>query len=203
MAALRVTMEGDEVWDARRIHARLAAVREADPGFARFGASQHRYRLGPVLPEADVRAFEVRHGVILPAAYRSFLLHVGDGGAGPHYGLLRLEGTDRPDPDPEERLQRRFLATPFPHTQAWNPPGPVHAGGGMTEEGYFHSRWVSGSMIIAEYGCASFHRLVVTGPARGQVWFDDRASFGGLAPEACFRAWYEQWLNSLDPAKET
>lgn len=92
------------MWDARRIHARLAAVRDADPGFARFGASQHRYRLGPVLSEADVEAFEVRRGVTLPAAYRSFLLHVGDGGAGPHYGLLRLEGTDRPGPDPQERL---------------------------------------------------------------------------------------------------
>lgn len=45
-------------------------------------------------------------------------------------------------------------------------------------------------MIIDEYGCAAFHRLIVTGEARGQVWFDDRASDGALTPGPTFAAWY-------------
>jgi hypothetical protein len=35
---------------------------------------------------------------------------------------------------------------------------------------------------------------VVTGPTRGQVWFDDRASDGGLMPETDLHDWYLRWL---------
>ena len=64
----------------------------------------------------------------------------------------------------------------------------------MTEDEYFDERRTSGSLVIAEFGCGAFYRLVITGPARGQVWFDDRAADGGLTPEAEFRAWYLDWL---------
>ncbi|WP_143663775.1 SMI1/KNR4 family protein [Streptomyces sp. rh34] len=53
-----------------------------------FGAQGHGFRLGPVMSEEQLRAVEADLGVGLPAQYRSFLLHVGAGGAGPHYGLM-------------------------------------------------------------------------------------------------------------------
>jgi hypothetical protein len=80
------------VWDAKEIQARLAAIRAADPGLDRFGASRHRHRLGRRLSKGSVTSFESAHGVPLPEAYRSFLLDVGNGGAGPHYGLFPLDG---------------------------------------------------------------------------------------------------------------
>jgi hypothetical protein len=56
------------MWDTERIHAQLAVMREADVDLARFGVRRHRWQPGPVLREADVRAFEARHEVALPAA---------------------------------------------------------------------------------------------------------------------------------------
>jgi hypothetical protein len=56
------------MWDTGRIHAQLAVMREADADLARFGVRLHRWQPGPVLREADVRAFEARHEVTLPAA---------------------------------------------------------------------------------------------------------------------------------------
>lgn len=190
------------MWDANDIHARLAAIRVADPGLQRFGASRHQHRLGPTLSEADVAAFEAQHRVTLPENYRTFLLEVGNGGAGPHYGLFPLHGEGMRDVDREERFRAGHLATPFPHTQAWNPDydvpvlgrsGPVDR---MTEDEYFDERWTTGSLIVAEFGCGAFHRLVITGTARGQVWFDDRAADNGLVPEADFHAWYEAWVHN-------
>src|SRR4051812_19886848 len=110
------------MWDANDIHARLAATRAADPDLQGFGASRHRHQLGQVLTETEVTSFEAEHGVTLPTAYRS-LLDVGNGGAGPHHGLFPLNGDGMRDVGCDERSQPHYLATPFPHTDAWNPTG--------------------------------------------------------------------------------
>jgi hypothetical protein len=53
-------------------------------------------RLGPPLSEKADRAFEARHRVSLPDAYRSFLLHAGP----PEYGLVAMRDGER-----EARIQ--------------------------------------------------------------------------------------------------
>jgi ABC-type Na+ transport system ATPase subunit NatA len=37
--------------------------------------------------------------------------------------------------------------------------------------------------VLPEFGRGAYFRLVVTGPARGQVWFDDLASDQGITPD--------------------
>jgi len=82
------------VWDRAEIIDRLDFLRRTDPGFTRFGSAGHRYLLNQPLTESAVTAFEVRCGVSLPKDYRTFLLEVGDGGAGPFYGVFRLDRSD-------------------------------------------------------------------------------------------------------------
>jgi SMI1 / KNR4 family (SUKH-1) len=192
---------GGIVWDAKEIHSRLAAMRAADPSLERFGASRHRHRLGRRLGKRSVTSFESAHGVPLPDAYRSFLLEVGNGGAGPNYGLFPLDGHGMRDLERNERFRPGYLAIGFPHTEVWNrdyyprdqdrPSSEL-----LSEDEYFDARWTIGSLVIAEFGSGAFHRLVVAGPARGQVWLDDRAADGGLTPETDFYTWYNNWLNS-------
>src|SRR5438552_14698202 len=59
-----------------------------------FGESAHPYRLHPVLTEAEVLAFQAAHGIRLPDDYREFITRVGNGGAGPYYGLFKLGEMD-------------------------------------------------------------------------------------------------------------
>ncbi|HSQ57589.1 MAG TPA: SMI1/KNR4 family protein, partial [Gemmata sp.] len=68
----------------------LARLRAADRVFRVFGSDHHRYQLGAVLSEAELRNFESAHQIKLPADYRRFLATVGNGGAGPYYGLEPL-----------------------------------------------------------------------------------------------------------------
>ncbi|MFC4119059.1 hypothetical protein [Nonomuraea zeae] len=117
------------MWDADHIRARMADLARQDPECRRFGASWHRYRLGPVLTEAE--------DWVVP-----------DG-----------------------------LPLPFPHTGHWNP---------YQDEDYYDPRRVTGSLVIAEYGCGIVYRLVITGPARGEVWLDDRETDRGLMPVGPF-----------------
>lgn len=123
---------------------------------------------------------------------------MGDGGPGPGFGLHPLSHGARE----LDRLGDGYLATPFPHTTAWDPESyhPAFmappAGGALTEHEYLDDRWTAGSLVVADTGCGCVCRLVVTGPARGQVWCDNRLSDGGIVPDGDFRTWYETWLSA-------
>ncbi|MFB9605648.1 SMI1/KNR4 family protein [Streptomyces roseofulvus] len=164
---------------------------DADSELTRFGAGTHRYVLAPPLPEADIRAFETRHHIRLPADYRSFVAEVGDGPAGPAHGLMpltvpRADVDDDWAVDEEWRGDRRpgRLAEPFPLTEPL--PGAI----GAPTEGL-----TPGTLMLAEEGCAMFVRLILNGPHAGQIWHLD-PDWGGFVPMAPdFRTWYTDWLS--------
>src|SRR4051794_1827337 len=68
----------------------IERLRREDQDLRIFGANGHRYRFEPPVPSAQLEAFEKRWSITLPADYREFLLEVGNGGAGPFYGIFRL-----------------------------------------------------------------------------------------------------------------
>lgn len=78
-----------------RMKSKLAQLRQADPGCKLFGARTHRYQLNPVLTPTEAQAFEQTHQVALPADYVAFLTEVGDGGAGPYYGVRSVAESRR------------------------------------------------------------------------------------------------------------
>jgi hypothetical protein len=151
----------------------LRRLRAADTSFRVFGAKEHRYRLGPPLSESELTAFEFANRIRLPDDYRRFLAVVGNGGAGPFYGLEPL-GTFGRD-----------LSQPFQVTTATD---------ALTHEdlerlGDRHE--YPGILEFCHHGCAIYSYLVVNGPSYGTIW-DGREDFHptGLA----FGVWYRRWL---------
>ena len=54
----------------------------------------------------------------------------------------------------------------------------------------------AGTLVLCHEGCGYLHLLVVTGPARGQMWLDGRCSDQGFVPLGVgFLDWYERWLD--------
>ena len=191
----------------------LANLRRAGNGAGVFGAGSHGFRLNPLVASQDLRAFEQKHAVRLPGDYREFLLNVGNGGAGPFYGLFPL---GRHDSDCGEGFVDQVegdgmtgvLRQPFPHVEAWQPPPHPEVGDDedAAMEAYdaivYAPELVNGAVPICHAGCALRYWLVVTGPLAGDVWYDRRTEGGGLEPvrlaggrRAGFLDWYGRWLD--------
>jgi hypothetical protein len=175
----------------------LSLLREYDPEFKIFGAEKHRYRLLPTAAETDVATFEALIGVALPPDYRTFVTQLGDGGAGPYYGMLPL----RPGADPKNDFgfewepydePRPRLSRPFQFTQAWDPPDDDDEWDRAVPPG---CNVYDGLVVVADQGCNYWSHLVVNGPGAGQIWGDYTCVGEALCPEAeSFGAWYQDWL---------
>ena len=190
-------------------------IRQRCDWSAVFGAELHEFELHPCLTESELESFEKTHEVVLPTDYRLFLLLVGDGGAGPYYGLFRLgEVDDGFDFEPwEEGTFVGKLSAPFPHREPWNDLTGAPGDDEYDDEDYerrcdefdhryFDSALVDGAIPICHLGCALRQWLVVSGPEAGNVWCDDRADNGGLYPltapgkaRVSFYEWYRGWLD--------
>lgn len=184
-----------------RIADKLRRARQAD--LRPFGCEAHGLRLRPPLAPEAVAKVEARLGVDLPAEYRAFITRVGDGGAGPAYGLFPLEtALARSDAGRVPDL----LRTPFPHRAHYDPdrdPAVLRyydradAGAVAEDEADLYDlRLRAGTLALCDEGCGYLHFLVVAGPARGTLWIDARCGDGGYGPlGVTFLEWYERWLD--------
>jgi hypothetical protein len=159
----------------------VARLRVADCNFRVFGSQHHRYQLGPALSEVELGSFETVHRVKLPEEYRRFLATVGNGGAGPYYGLEPL-GTFGRD-----------ISQPFPFIEATDQLTEAEA------ERFGDRDEYPGVLEFCHQGCAIYSYLVVSGPTYGTVW-SGREDFypTGLSFDAWYRRWAERALRTLD-----
>jgi hypothetical protein len=197
-----------------RIKNKLANLKQLDSDKMLFGASTHKYLLNSTLADNEIHDFELRHTIQLPQDYILFLTKIGNGGAGPFYGLEPLKNglfNDLDYPDTEDLLNP---SKPFPYIEPWNITFThTIAEHGDQEEfdkefeefsnQYFDSNIINGALNICNFGCAVTILLVVNGPERGFIWTDDRASDKGIYPykkngksnKISFLDWYECWLD--------
>lgn len=194
----------------------LDKAREIDCKFEMFGANAHRYRLEPPVSEGFVRDVEEKCGFTLPADYRRFITRVGDGGAGPYYGIHPFRGFwemgyFQEDAFTQRRREewRRTLTLPF----SARPMAPEEiAQYGFSRESYRQhpekffvweepedgdDRWCTdGSYELGTQGCQWDFVLALNGEHQGRIFTTDNG--GGFALEAhSFQEFYSRFLESL------
>ncbi|WP_027346857.1 SMI1/KNR4 family protein [Hamadaea tsunoensis] len=207
---------------------RIAALR-AHPGKAGiFGADGHAFDLALALSPGELDELEAWLGVTLPDEYRSFLVEVGAGGAGPGYGVFPVVRNQDSgwawQGDGADMTDRERLAEPFPVVRTLNDRigelGESPDDEDFEDEAAFdeameawHDRLYGllddptltmGAVCISHFGCAYRDWLVVSGPARGTMWSDPRCDDADLAPvldddrPQTFRGWYLEWLGEAE-----
>jgi hypothetical protein len=205
-----------------RIKNKLEHLRKLDTAFELFGAEKHQYILNPRLTPDNIKQFEIANKVSLPSGYAEFLITIGNGGAGPFYGLEPLENVLFDDLDYKREDGLMNPSKPFLLTEAWNLEFEPTVNEDENEEEYenqyevfsnlyFDSEHTNGLIAICNYGCGINLNLVVNGQEYGNIWTDDRGNDGGIYPsielgnkeKITFLNWYELWLdNSITAIKD-
>jgi SMI1 / KNR4 family (SUKH-1) len=212
------------VLDFSRIKDALVSLEALQPRV--FGVDSHDFHANPTLSEADILTFEKEHRVSLPDDFRQFLTNVGNGGAGPFYGVFPLGEMD--DNFGYRRWQEGdgmvgILSEPFPFQEEWNDlstmpsedlldqdPSEYDRQMELFERAYWSASLVNGAFPICHEGCALRILLVVNGAVAGYLWEDRRSEDGGLKPLrladgslAMFAGWYCEWLECSLAATES
>ena len=192
-----------------RIKEKLNRLKKADQDYEIFGSDTHEYNLNPTKTEEELIKFETENQITLPEEYREFLLYVGNGGAGPYYGLELLENGREIDLDYIDGKDLIDLSKPFPFTEHWNIEFEEMNDDNFEEieeqknENYYDNKFVSGLLRISNFGCGVRMNIVVNGKEKGNIWVDDRVNENGIFPDPYFDItdkitfldWYELWLD--------
>ncbi len=195
----------------------LDKAREIDSGFELFGAEAHRYHLNPPVPEDFVRDVEEQCGFTLPEDYRRFITQVGDGGAGPDYGIAPFRDFWKYGYFQEDRFAehhrrgwRRSLVRPFSiRPLLWEERDncmcdpevyemhPEHFFVWEKPENEWETPWsTDGFFCLGDKGCGWGYGIVLNGEKRGQLFTTDHE--GGFALEAySFNEFYSRYLERL------
>jgi hypothetical protein len=70
------------------VKAAISRLRKIQAEVFRVGG--HGFLMNPKLPQSEATAFERDNKIALPSDYRQFLTGIGNGGAGPFYGVFLL-----------------------------------------------------------------------------------------------------------------
>ncbi len=176
-----------------------------EEGLKPFGYQSHRWRMNQPITSKELNDIEKSYSILLPEEYRSFILTVGNGGAGPGYGMFPLEtGIEYHRELPEKSC----LSQEFPHADYYNPYDDITldtyrsqlSAGKISEAEYdaILSRSNFGTLVVCHEGSGHLHRMIVSGPARGSIWIDSTCSDQGFIPlEVSFLEWYERWIDDV------
>ncbi|WP_176891924.1 SMI1/KNR4 family protein [Fusobacterium varium] len=191
--------------ECKSIEEKLKKLIELDKDFSIFGSESHEYIINSKLTEEEIQNFEAKNQLTLPSEYREYLKNIGNGGAGPFYGLLELEDNDNNLTD----LSMEFPYTydkPLKLVEVYEAMDEMDDENEEEQEQFLneiYEKSVRGIIFLAHEGCGMYSVLVVKGEEYGNVWYFDFANDAGTYPLTSektgksmkFFEWMELWID--------
>ncbi len=184
-----------------RIRDKLNQVKAQDTEFKEFGSSSHHYEMQPALEASELERWQLEQGIVLPEPYAEFLLNIGNGGAGPYYGIYSLEeATSYTEP---VALSSPAILRPRMPKAEWNELiAPLIWDEDISDEEYEQTEYaiLGGMLCIGTQGCDYDMYLVLEGEYRGRIvytndFYEDAPFF--FVHDLTFLDWYERWLDEI------
>ena len=157
-----------------------------------------------------MRRFEEKHNLLLPEEYKFFLTQIGNGGAGPYYGLYSLDEAERYT----EYLETTQTAAKQKDEEV---PVPAFIDRRMTPEDWavrmeeldncsddeYDSliyKLCAGMLVIGTQGCTYDTVLMCRGSERGKIVYIDwnlEPEYGPFFTGMPFLYWYEMYFQEI------
>ncbi|MEK8129006.1 SMI1/KNR4 family protein [Paenibacillus filicis] len=192
---------GKKATQLDRIKNKLEKAKRKDTALQVFGASSHQYRVNEKLTAKELADWQAKHQVTLPEPYALFLTKVGNGGAGPYYGIYSIEKaasyTD------SQTLSANTVLHPGMTIEEWNHLiEPMIRDEDISDEEYEATRnkVLGGMLCMGTQGCEYDMYLVLEGKHKGKIVYTsdfhpDHPFF--FVYEENFLDWYERWLDEI------
>lgn len=191
-----------------RIKKKLILAKDIDKELEVFAADSHEYILGETVSNDDILKFEKEYSVSLPECYKSFLLHIGNGGvsflnagAGPGYGIFPFgKNVDEfIQNNVEEYLKEDCKIFSKMDAEFWKELNK-NIDENISDEDFEIEigKIFSGILPIGTQGCTYFYGLVLNGNEKGRIVnidIDRRQPY--FTFESNFLDWYERWLDEI------
>lgn len=184
-----------------RIKMKLKQASRKDSKHKIFGASLHKYKIQEPIPYAKLVEWQTENKVVLPESYARFLTEIGNGGAGPYYGMYSLEkATSYTESD---AMNMQCVLYPNMDKEEWNRlTEPLNSDEDISDSEYdaAHNKVLGGMLCIGTQGCEYDMYLVLEGEHTGKVVYT--SDFHPNIPfffvyEDNFLNWYERWLDEI------
>lgn len=189
----------------------LEQARRMDTKLEINGVSGHQYRLNLPVDLEFVHETEKKYHFRFPEDYVQFITEVGDGGAGPGYGLFSFkfystEAKNTREIEMRDSYLRGLFRDPHliplelddlddfcvPEEEYKQNPEKYFAAGSYHEDdyvpyGFFH---------LGTYGCGRDYGVITSGERHGQIFIHDLEGAFELKAYS-FQAFYQDWLAFL------
>lgn len=184
----------------------LERARRIDSRYELFGTEKHKYRLNPPLSASFVRTLEEKYEFSFPTDYFHFITEIGDGGAGPDYGIYSFKDFIEKEYYTYDRECLKNAFVPH-HMKSDEIDKFIIASKQELEENpdeYFAYEKADenadcpydGFYVFCTPGCYSEYGIAVTGEMRGKIFFTDNMGGYQLVSDS-FEEFYQNWLDSI------
>ena len=181
------------------IRKQIQKAANKDPEYKVFGAQKHKYQLNPVTTIEKIRQFEQKYSLKLPEEYVFFLTQVGNGGAGPYYGLYSLEEVEKYNMDYQQEPEVEALIDVSLSREKWNKAVCEMED---SDEKYDEilRRIAAGILVIGTQGCTYDNLLMCRGSESGKMVYIDWNLEEDAPPfltGMSFLDWYEGYFKEI------
>ncbi|GKX67654.1 SMI1/KNR4 family protein [Inconstantimicrobium mannanitabidum] len=170
----------------------LDKARKADPNFKQFGAQSHKYKLKPTISEKEVSEAEKKYNFRLPEDYFWFITNVGNGGAGPYYGLkpFKVDNIEY-----LASLGKETLLSPMKSQEEYDNFIEKYEECDDDEYDELESELWQGLLYLGTQGCTLNMNIILSGENKGKIMYGDYDRHRPVfAYGNSFIEWYECWL---------
>ncbi len=189
-----VLMKNNPTFNVENIKKLVHDASNSDNELKVFGAKSHKYEFNDVVSMEEINTFEEKYCLKLPEEYVYFLTNVGNGGAGPHYGIYSLEQMESHNYHLGKvhfNLEEEPFINKNLNIEEWN----AHCES-MENDDYYEAnelKTIGGVLIIGTRGCTYDNLLIITGEDRGKMIYMDWNEMADCPPahiNMTFGEWY-------------